>query len=229
VKPKTKFKSKIKPKILGTEPAIDPTPAVKILNEKGSKIVILLSGGEYGDTGPFMYPPDQHADYDTFLNAITANGWKAIIPYGRRDLGDWYDKLINVYEKPDIILGHSEGGFLGMQLAEDNPGAFSKYLLFNVPLIYPSTNGWKECYSKARIIRDDVTIIMSKQDRHLQDNGIMGWSMNGISMDDAANSIRSLRFPNLTVVELDIDGYEHSPFPSGIALSKFEEVTASNT
>jgi pimeloyl-ACP methyl ester carboxylesterase len=191
--------------------------------------VILLSGGEYGDAGPFMYPPDQHADYANFLNAITANGWKVIIPYGRRDLGDWYNQLIHEYDKPDIILGHSEGGFLGMLLAEDNPKAFSKYLIFNVPLIYPSTYGWKECYSRASNITDNVTIIMSEQDTKLQDNGIMGWSMNGFSMDDAIKSITSLERPNIILDVLDVDGYEHSPFSNNIALDKFNEVTGSNT
>ena len=223
-RPKNKKKYKVKSQILSAVP-IDPTPGVKILNDEGSKIVLLLSGGEYGNTTPFMYPPDQHADYNPFLDAIISDSWKVIVPYGRRDLSDWYDKLIHVYEKPDIVLGHSEGGFLGMQLAEDNPNVFNKYLLFNVPLIYPSMNGWKECYSRASKIRDSLTIIMSNQDRKLQDNGIMGWSMNGVSMDDAIKSITSLKLPNITIEILDISGYEHSPFPSGVALDKFKQST----
>ncbi|MGA2783888.1 MAG: hypothetical protein ABSF09_04250, partial [Candidatus Bathyarchaeia archaeon] len=130
--------------------------------------------------------------------------------------------------KPDIIVGHSEGGFLAMQLAEIYPKTFSKYLIFNVPLIYPSRDGWKECHSKASNIRDNVTIFMSEQDRKIQPgNGIMGWSMDGFSMQNAIDAITALNLSNLIVNTLNINGYEHSPFPNGIALDKFKKVTAS--
>lgn len=234
-KPKSKTKSKarrkVKPRILAAEEAIDHTPGVMILNENGSRTVMLLGGGEYPDLSPFMHPPDTQ-DYGDFVKALTDLGWRVIIPYGRRDLSDWYDKIINVYgtPKPDIIVGHSEGGFLAMQLAEDKPTTFSKYLIFNVPLMYPSSDGWKECYSKASNIKDNVTIFMSEQDRQIQPgNGIMGWSMNGFSMYDAIRAITALNLSNITITTLNLAGYEHSPFPSGTALSKFKEVTGSST
>jgi len=162
-----------------------------------------------------------------------------VIPFGRSDLGSWYDRIINVYSnpKPDIIVAHSEGGFLAMKLAEDHPGVFSKYLIFNVPLILYTSDGWIDCYSsRAKNISDNVTIIMSEQDTHLPSppappNGIMGWSTEvGVSMYDAINAIRNLNLSNITIpTPLNVDGYEHSPFSVSVALDKFKEVTGSNS
>ena len=166
--------------------------------------LLLLGGGYWGSDGIYLAPLSDHPDYTDFVNARLEEGWNVYEPAGQYDIGDWSTIIQDEYPDFDIVIGHSMGGMLAMILASYQPLSMKKLLLFNVPLIYPSVDGWKECYTRSNLITDHSILVMSKNDP------IMTWKeYNGFSMYDALDTVINSYIEKRLK---DISGYEHSPF-----------------
>jgi pimeloyl-ACP methyl ester carboxylesterase len=196
----------------------------EVLNDSGSRTIILLGGDGAGGGGVLIKPLAAHSDYAQFLSEATKStkeaNWR-IVALSGEDYPNQYDDTISnygrTYSKRDgkkcILIGHSAGAMAGLFYARDRPSEkfFDRIILFNVPLIYPSDEvvpiALQRLYLMTDKIQVNVTIVMSKNDDVLGPFKLK----DGTTIWDAIKYVEE-NAKKVDIETLNVKDYHHSPF-----------------